>query len=1022
MDEEYEEREAHYVRRAMLSHCIALAHQSNSNNLCYVIQFFLRPKYTRDDDSLHLLLRILEINLKSVSVMFVSGKQLVEEYARRDAIECDSIDSLSLMMMSSKQNVLELDMTTYLKTVDSCCLKPYSMGADKGWVFRFPARQSVCEKHVKSNSSLIKEKMEKDTGSQKLVSVLDFLGFSYPGLRSFGKQLKAATLGSPHVDFHPRFLANEPVNLFLYQGPTIYKYVGSFLSLLLLAILEHQLRSFKMACGKQIGEELVVEVIEFSDANKLDSEPPSGYPVIFKSVQYNQKESHHIEVQQQNEERRKNSLNLTAEVLESHFGKKLKDVAKELCVGRSTIKRTCREHGIRRWPNRKEHKNNPSIFEEESAANSEHDMLQSTDNLHPLDIVTQINTGSADKVIVKCVLHTDFNLYHSSLLSLEIPDGHHQEKSALLGLVEDALYRELQRHAAETDRYIELQCVMDHEGVLSIIRGGEESLDSYSSITDFKQNLDEEALAHEKLESGWVDGIPIIKDYHIGIYSMPTNIVSNVYVVDDELQLGGVGRVYQNKLPESTPDLRLYSTNEFPMRDEAARCGFKAYMALPVFDSHTYQYYGVLELFQGYSFYHVWYRLLSLLDGALQMAGLRSSHDSIAITDLTKEMLNMTTYLRTVDSCCLKPSCARMDKGWVFSLPAKQSICANHVKSNSVLIKEKIEGFMKEITFISWKCNKWIVQFWSPKMMKSRFEHHPEFSPDLIYYTREEFSIRNFAMLCCNRGYMALPVFDDEGLGDHKLVGVLEFLGFYYSDLPIIRNLMEATKLCSSHIDFHPRFLATKPANIVSCRESTLREIRNVLSIINKNLPQVHTMNLWVPNGECVKGPAYLYPIILKSVQYNQKEYYHTEEEQHTEECSSEQYREECTAAASDFGKKLKDVAKELGNMAFEGGQTGMNTKKCIPFEEESAVDSEQDMLPSTGNVHPLENVTQINKRLAKLIEEVTTSLNLEMGNFKLKYMDEDGDEILLTRDADLQLCPKTRTTTGEALIQLLVR
>ncbi|XP_042059460.1 uncharacterized protein LOC121803955 [Salvia splendens] len=41
----------------------------------------------------------------------------------------------------------------------------------------------------------------------------------------------------------------------------------------------------------------------------------------------------------------------------------------------------------------------------------------------------------------------------------------------------------------------------ERERVLSIIRGGEES---YSSITDFKQNLGEEVLAHEKLEKGWV--------------------------------------------------------------------------------------------------------------------------------------------------------------------------------------------------------------------------------------------------------------------------------------------------------------------------------------------------------------------------------------------------------------------------------------------------------------------------------------------------------------------------------------
>ena len=146
---------AHYAQRAKMSHCITLSHQSNSNHL-YVIQFFLRPNYIQNDHSVHLLLRMLEINLKSV--IFLSGKQLLEDYLRCDAIDCESTNSFSLMK-SYKQNFLDLNMTTYLKMVDLCCLKVFSAGRNKGWVFRLPARQSVCENHVKSNTSLIK-KME----------------------------------------------------------------------------------------------------------------------------------------------------------------------------------------------------------------------------------------------------------------------------------------------------------------------------------------------------------------------------------------------------------------------------------------------------------------------------------------------------------------------------------------------------------------------------------------------------------------------------------------------------------------------------------------------------------------------------------------------------------------------------------------------------------------------------------------------------------------------------------------------
>ena len=187
----------------------------------------------------------------------------------------------------------------------------------------------------------------------------------------------AICLQSPHTG-HLLYV----VEFFLCQGPATCKYVRSVLSLLL-PIVMYELRSCKLACGKQLGEELVVEVIEFSYANKLDSselEPASVYPVILKSVQYNHNEYHHTEEEQQYEyhhtdeeeeqneyhhtdeeqqqyneyhqytaeqhgeectavgsdsnieerKKRKNSFNLSFEVLKSHFGKKLKDVAKEL--------------------------------------------------------------------------------------------------------------------------------------------------------------------------------------------------------------------------------------------------------------------------------------------------------------------------------------------------------------------------------------------------------------------------------------------------------------------------------------------------------------------------------------------------------------------------------------------------------------------------------------------------------------------------------------------------------------------
>ncbi|KAH6798353.1 hypothetical protein C2S51_034837 [Perilla frutescens var. frutescens] len=197
------------------------------------------------------------------------------------------------------------------------------------------------------------------------------------------------------------------------------------------------------------------------------------------------------------------------------------------------------------------------------------------------------------------------------------------------------------------------------EGVLSILRGREGWDEEYSSIDEFKEHLNQASpLAEEKVpHRGWVlrneynsnntKIITLLKhiashywfaynDHHlvqfwavvkvegrhhylstshqpfcVGQLSKGVSWYRNLssqyeYHVDmegaeaEKEQLGGVGRAYRNMHPESTPDLRLYSINEFPLRDHAARCGFRAYLALPLFDLHQNQCYGVLELLSHY--------------------------------------------------------------------------------------------------------------------------------------------------------------------------------------------------------------------------------------------------------------------------------------------------------------------------------------------------------------------------------------------------------------------------------------
>ncbi|KAH6798351.1 hypothetical protein C2S51_034835 [Perilla frutescens var. frutescens] len=224
------------------------------------------------------------------------------------------------------------------------------------------------------------------------------------------------------------------LEFFLYQGPATCEYLLSFLNFLL-PIMKQQLKSFKIASGKRLDEELVIEVVEFSETNKLitssESDQPDVLPIKFKSVQYGQMEHLYTEDQHVQSEfkktgigKRKIGLHLSLEDLKPHFGKKLKDAVKELGVGRSTIKRTCRDYGINRWPCKEEQAKNPSLFGRESAQDPQQDMQsssRSSGTLQLLDVLslhqnvphtytesTQHHTvDEAEKVIIKVKCEED---------------------------------------------------------------------------------------------------------------------------------------------------------------------------------------------------------------------------------------------------------------------------------------------------------------------------------------------------------------------------------------------------------------------------------------------------------------------------------------------------------------------------------------------------------------------------------------------------------------------------------------
>lgn len=62
-----------------------------------------------------------------------------------------------------------------------------------------------------------------------------------------------------------------------------------------------------------------------------------------------------------------------------------------------------------------------------------------------------------------------------------------------------------------------------------------------------------------------------------------------------------------------------------------------------------------------------------------------------------------------------------------------------------------------------------------------------------------------------------------------------------------------------------------------------------------------------------------------------------------------------------------------------------------------------------------------VSARKVDLEQEVAMRLNLTVGSFKIKYLDEDGDWVLITCDVDLKICISTSISLGKTTIKMLI-
>ncbi|KAL3512364.1 hypothetical protein ACH5RR_025081 [Cinchona calisaya] len=111
---------------------------------------------------------------------------------------------------------------------------------------------------------------------------------------------------------------------------------------------------------------------------------------------------------------------------------------------------------------------------------------------------------------------------------------------------------------------------------------------------------------------------------------------------------GPPSRVFLTGLPEYSPNIEFYSTEEFPMKDDAISRQIRYYLAVPVFGPGSHDCIGVLELlWRPYDPFHMYKLayLVGLVSSALEEEELRTS-DYNCHFDMENDLANSSTGFR----------------------------------------------------------------------------------------------------------------------------------------------------------------------------------------------------------------------------------------------------------------------------------------------------------------------------------------------------------------------------------------
>ncbi|XP_010536471.1 PREDICTED: protein NLP4-like [Tarenaya hassleriana] len=310
---------------------------------------------------------------------------------------------------------------------------------------------------------------------------------------------------------------------------------------------------------------------------------------------------------------------------------------------------------------------------------------------------------------------------------------------------------------------------------------------------------------------------------------------------EDSKDLVGLpGRVFLGKVPEWTPDVRFFRSEEYPRVQHAQDCDVRGTLAIPVFEQGSKACLGVIEIVMTTQMVKSRFELESICK-ALQAVDLRSTEVPIPFPVKVRDLSYQGALpeIRNLLRCACETHKLPLAQTWVSCLQQGKGGC-RHNDENYIHCVSTVDDacYVGDVTVQEFHeaCSEHHLLKGQGVAGQAFLTNEPCFSPDVTGYKKTEYPLSHHATMFGLHGAVAIRLrCIHTGSADF----VLEFfLPKSCRDLEEQRKMLNSLSTIMAHVPRSLRTVTNKEleeeadsiTSEVTEREETVPKVENVLN------------------------------------------------------------------------------------------------------------------------------------------------------------------------------------------------